>query len=262
MRLLDDQPERLAMIPYKAAGPGRVDNLQLPVDRLRVDRLPQGCEALLVAGDLQGIATSPLGGDPGLLGLALADYLRVWADYGLLPPPDRVGVLLTGDLYSAPGADVRGASGPVVDVWFAFAAAGCPMVFGIAGNHDEVTAAQLEELAPGLVLLDGDSRGHGGVVFAGIGGVIGDPSRPMRRTRKDFLVLLERLAAPDVLLLHEGPSGGTAQQPGNAEIRAVLENRPPALTFCGHVHWEEPVAALGGGRVVNVDARAVILSSG
>jgi 3',5'-cyclic-AMP phosphodiesterase len=261
VRLLSGEPERLAVIPYQAAGRGRVENVQLVVQRLRVDTLPVGCRALLAAGDLQGIAPSPLGGDPVLLGVALADYLHIWADYGLIPPPDQVGVLLTGDLYSAPSADRRGASGDVTDVWLAFAAAGCQTVIGIAGNHDEVTAAQLAGLAPGLVLLDGSSHRFGGRTVAGVGGVVGDPARLMRRTEKDFLALVEAAAAPrpDVLLLHEGPAGNTPRQPGNVAVRALLESRPPALTLCGHVHWDEPVASLGGGHVVNVDARAMVL---
>jgi len=86
----------------------------------------------------------------------------------------------------------------------------------------------------------------------------------MRRTEKDFLASIETMVTPppDVLLLHEGPSGSTAQQPGNAEVRALLESRAPVLTFCGHGHWDDPVSPLGNGHVVNVDARAVILSPG
>ncbi|MEV4637549.1 hypothetical protein AB0J80_09375 [Actinoplanes sp. NPDC049548] len=183
--------------------------MQLNVDRVPVDELPLGCDALLATGGLQGVAASPLGGDPGLLGIAVADYLGVWAESGLLPPPDRVGVLLTGDLYSAPGADRRGASGAVLDVWLAFAAAGCPMVYGVAGNHDEVTAAQVADLGPHVALLDGDRRSFGDITIAGISGIIGDPGRPLRRTETDFLSLVEKLTKPpvDVLLLHEGPTG-------------------------------------------------------
>ncbi|GAA0452652.1 hypothetical protein Ade02nite_00650 [Paractinoplanes deccanensis] len=264
MRLAGTRAERLAAIPYRAAGPGGVPhNVQLGVARLPVDALPAGCDALLVAGDLQGVAPSPLGGDPGLLGIALADYLGVWAESGLLPPADRVGVLLTGDLYSAPGADKRGASGGVLDVWLAFAAAGCPMVLGVAGNHDEVTAAQVAELGPDVALLDGDRRGFGGVTVAGVSGIVGDPGRALRRTEKEFLTLLGRLTAPppDVLLLHEGPTGDRAGQLGRESVRGALEKRAPAITFCGHVHWDEPVAALGDGHVVNVDARAVVLTT-
>jgi hypothetical protein len=264
VRLVGKQAERLASVPYRAAGPGGVpQNVQLSVERLSVDRLPAGCDALLAAGDLQGVTSSPLGGDPELLGIALADYLGVWAESGLLPPADRVGVLLTGDLYSAPGADRRGASGAVLDVWLAFATVGCPVVFGVAGNHDEVTAAQVAGLSPDVALLDGNRRGFGGVTVAGISGIIGDPVRALRRTEKDFLGLLGKVTTPppDVLLLHEGPTGDRAGQLGRDAVRSTLERRAPALTLCGHVHWAEPVAALGDGHVVNVDARAVIFTT-
>jgi Icc-related predicted phosphoesterase len=262
MRLTGTRTHRLATVPYRAAGPGGVpQNIQLGVERLPVDRLPAGCDALVAAGDLQGVAPSPLGGQPELLGVALADYLQVWAESGLLPPPDRLGVLLTGDLYSAPGADRRGASGAVLDVWLAFAAAGCPMVYGVAGNHDEVTVAQVTELGREVALLDGDRREFGSVTVAGISGIVGDPDRPLRRTEKDFLALLAKLTTPpvDVLLLHEGPVGDRAGQLGRSAIRSTLERRAPMLTLCGHVHWAEPVAALGAGHIVNVDARVVVL---
>ncbi|MEV6488812.1 metallophosphoesterase [Actinoplanes sp. NPDC051633] len=264
MRLLGTRPERLATLSYRAAGPGGVpQNVQLAVERLAVDELPAGCDALLAAGDLQGVTPSPFGGDPELLGIALADYMEVWAESGLLPSADRVGVLLTGDLYSAPGADRRGASGPVLDVWLAFAAAGCPMVFGVAGNHDEVTAAQVAELGPEVALLDGDRREFGGVTIAGVSGVVGDPGRAMRRSETAFLTLVDKVSTPppDVLLLHEGPTGSRKDQLGRIAVRGELERRAPALTFCGHVHWAEPVAAVGDGHIVNVDARVVVLTA-
>ncbi len=264
MRLVGIRPERLATIPYRAAGPGGLpQNVQLSVERLSLDTLPAGCDALLTAGDLQVVAPSPLGGDPQLLGIALADYLGLWAESGLLPPAGRVGVLLTGDLYSAPGADRRGASGPVVDVWLAFAAAGCRMLFGVAGNHDEVSGTQVAELGPEVALLDGDRRDFGGVTVAGISGIVGDPGRARRRTEKDFLALAGKLTTPppDVLLLHEGPVGNRPGQLGRASLRSTLERRAPALTLCGHVHWAEPVANLGDGHIVNVDSRVVIFTA-
>ncbi|GAA2564726.1 metallophosphoesterase [Winogradskya consettensis] len=264
MRLVDTRPERLATVPYRAAGPGSFpQNVHLTVERLRVDKLPAGCDAVLATGDLQGIASPPLGGDAGLLGIAIADYLAVWAESGLLPEPDRVGVLITGDLFSAPGADRRGASGTVFDVWLAFAAAGCSMVAGVAGNHDEVNAEQVAELGSDIALLDGARRSFGGITVAGISGIVGDPGRALRRTERDFLTLLGKLTTPppDVLLLHEGPTGDRAGQLGRASLRTTLERRAPALTLCGHMHWDEPVATLGDGHIVNVDARVVVLTT-
>jgi Icc protein len=263
VRLVSTQPDRLATIPYTAAGPGGVPRqVQLGIERLPVDQLPAGCDGLLAAGDLQGVASSPLGGEPELLGIALADYLGVWAETGLLPPVNRVGVLLAGDLYSAPAADRRGASGAVLDVWLAFVAAGCPMVHGVAGNHDEVSGAQVAQLGSDVALLDGDRRVFGGLEVAGISGIIGDPQRALRRSETDFLGLLARLTTPPpgVLLLHEGPDGDHAGQRGRSSVRQVLERHAPALTLCGHVHWDAPVAALGDGHVVNVDARVVIFT--
>jgi hypothetical protein len=43
--------------------------------------------------------------------------------------------ILAGDLYSAPGGDVRGATGDLRSVWSAFADA-FAWVVGVAGNHD------------------------------------------------------------------------------------------------------------------------------
>jgi Icc-related predicted phosphoesterase len=137
------------------------------------------------------------------------------------------------------------------------------MVFGVAGNHDEVTAAQVAEIGPDAALLDGGRRGFGGVTFAGISGIVGDPRRAMRRTEKEFLTLIGQLTTPppDVLLLHEGPTGDRTDQRGRAAVRSTLERRAPALTLCGHVHWADPVAFLGDGHIVNVDARVVVLTA-
>jgi Icc-related predicted phosphoesterase len=97
---------------------------------------------------------------------------------------------------------------------------------------------------------------------AGVGGVIGDPGRPLRRRSEDFhaAVRAATTPAPDVLLLHEGPTGNAPDQRGNPSLRALLERRAPVLTLCGHVHWAAPTARLGAGHIVNVDARVVILT--
>ncbi|GAA0900808.1 hypothetical protein GCM10009557_96720 [Virgisporangium ochraceum] len=46
---------------------------------------------------------------------------------------------------------------------------------------------------------------------------------------------------------------------GSAGIGDRLRARPPALTVCGHVRWERPLARLGDGQVLNVDGRVVAL---
>nr|BFE31893.1 metallophosphoesterase [Actinomadura rugatobispora] len=251
-------PETIAAVPYsRARRGGGTESAVLPVQRIGAGPLPDGCEALVVAGDLQGVAASPWGGDPVLLGVAVADHLGVWAEQGLIPAVERVGVVLTGDLYSA---DRRGATGRVGDVWLAFAVLGCPLVVGVAGNHDVVSAEEVAEF--GGVLLDGGSVVRGGVRFAGVGGIVGDPRRPGRRRPEDFAGRLDRVLdeEPAVLVLHEGPHGDAPGQAGSALVRERIASRPPALTLCGHVHWERPVSPLGGGHIINVDARVAVLT--
>ncbi|WP_344889187.1 hypothetical protein [Actinomadura meridiana] len=227
-----------------------------------MDSVPHGCDAVIATGDLQGIANSPWGGDPVLLGIAVTDYITVWSEQGLLPPPERIGIVLAGDLYSAPRADLRGASGDVADVWLAFAALGGPFLVGVAGNHDVIDDATVTEIRPDAVLLDGTEAERAGDLFAGISGIIGDPRQPGRTADAAFLHRLDRLVAnrPSLLTLHEGPSGEHPGQLGNPLIRKHLEQRAPPLTVCGHVHWDRPVSRLGTGHVLNVDDRIAVLT--
>ncbi len=248
---------------YQQARPGGgTETVRLAVGRLEMAAVPKGCDAVLATGDLQGMASSPWGGSPVPLGVALADHLHVWAEHGLLPHPHRVAVVLAGDLYSSPQADRRGASGEVDDVWLAFVAAGCPLVVGVSGNHDVVSAGDLRELGPAAALLDGDWVDFGGVRIGGVSGIIGDPRRLGRRGEEQQLASIGAVLArePGVLVLHEGPPGDGIDQAGNPLIAGRLRARAPALMVCGHVHWDEPLARFGEGHILNVDGRAVVLT--
>lgn len=199
-----------------------------------------------------------------LLGEALVFELL---DLDVLHTPARVGAILAGDLFSAPGADVRGASGDVRAVWEAFADA-FRWVAGVAGDHDRFGSEKDERrlrARPNVHRLDDRWLDADGLRLAGLDHIIGDPSRPGRRDESAFLEVLARLLAadPDLVVLHEGPHGSGGRR-GNATIRDVLEraDRPP-LTICGHVHWDEPIAELErGAQVLNVDSRVVILTRG
>jgi hypothetical protein len=54
----------------------------------------------------------------------------------------------------------------------------------VAGDHDEVTAAQVAQLGPRLALLDGDRRGFSGATASGISSIVGDTGQALRRTGK------------------------------------------------------------------------------
>ncbi|GAA1601132.1 metallophosphoesterase [Saccharothrix algeriensis] len=254
----------LAELAYRQARRGGgSESVRLPLQRLAVDRVPAGCDGVLVTGDLQGVAPSPYGGPEVLLGVALADHLTVWAEQGLLPPPHRLAVVLAGDLYSAPTADVRGATGEVSEVWLAFAAAGCTLVTGVLGNHDVLPEDALAGLDPAPAPLDGDTIMFGGVRFAGVGHIIGDPARPGRRAESVQLGTLDAVlkTGPDLLILHEGPPGRAPGQRGNQAIGDRIARAAPRLTVCGHMHWPQPLSPLDTGHVLNVDSRAVLLQA-
>jgi Icc-related predicted phosphoesterase len=213
-------------------------------------------DAIIACSDLQGMAPGP-GGRAELLGVEIAGVLEELAADGTLPPAPRTGVILAGDLYSVPLANKRGGHGDVSDVWVAFAER-FAWVAGVAGNHDDVT--EVRKLGEKVHLLDGDVAELDGLRIAGVGGIIGNPRKPGRRTEDDQLAVLDRVLAgePDILVLHEGPRGD-AKQPGNDQIRRMIEETSTGLTICGHDHWHTALAEHTRGQILNVDTRVVVL---
>jgi Icc protein len=255
MRILELERTPRWTVPYRTALPrGEVGDVKLPVLYGTVDQLPEGLDALLVAGDLQGRCGGRLLGEQ----LALDLEARAGAE---VPPLDRIGVLLAGDLYAAPRANVRGASGPVDDVWEAFATS-VRWVVGVAGNHDEIDRKRMRHLQRADV-LDGDLVTRDGLTIAGLGGIIGDPQKPRRRPEPRYRQALHDLLSerPDVLVLHESPRGGEGQRGRDLVTEEVSDHVP--LVVSGHVYWPEPLCALTPTTTaLNVDGRAVVLTRG
>lgn len=178
---------------------------------------------------------------------------------------EPVGAILAGDLYTVPALDARGGTGDVTSVWRAFSAA-FEWVAGVAGNHD--TFGDPPQNHPKLFgnthLLDGEIIEVGGLKIAGLGGIIGRPSRPNRRTEEDYVAALEDLIlqSPDFLVTHEGPDGTQADQRGLEPLRGIVADSGIGLLIRGHKHWESPLAELPCGlQILNVDARVVILTA-
>jgi Icc-related predicted phosphoesterase len=249
-----------------AAGQGQTASKMVALYRAKAS-LPDGVDAIVVASDLQGVAPlAAAGGARRLVGEALAEQLETLAAANLVPPLERVGVVLAGDLYSAPGADVRGASGDVRSVWRAFAARH-RWVVGVAGNHDTFGdgAADAEAFAaePRIFLLDhGAGVELDGLRIAGVGGIIGDARKPGRRDEREFLRAMRRALAeqPALLVMHHGPDARRGELRGHAEIRRALERSGELVVICGHVYWPEPLADLrGGAQVLNADSRVVVI---
>lgn len=260
LRIQDRASAFSALTYLNAAGRGRVERVTLPVIQLGVERLPAGLEALLVTSDLQG-RTAPDG--RALLGEALAAHCLELAAAGLLPDPAATGVVLAGDLYAELGK--RGGLGDVRGVWRAFAP--FRWVVGVAGNHDAFSEDPRDREGlqrfkrRGHRVLDGDQVELDGLVFGGVSGIVGNPKKPNRRVLDDFACELAVASeGADVLVLHEGPDAPDRR--GNPDLRAALSGVAPPLVICGHRHWSTPLAELPGGQqVLNVDARAVLLTA-
>jgi 3',5'-cyclic-AMP phosphodiesterase len=249
---------------FVAAGQGRTVASTVRVFRGTASGIPHGVAGIILASDLQAVALGPRDHVRRLVGEVLCDHLELLALQAAIPPLAELGVVLAGDLYSAPQADVRGASGDVRAVWRAFAAR-FRWVVGVAGNHDTF-GTKLEEEAlrseQRVHLLDGDDVVLDGLRIAGVGKIIGDARKPGRRGERDFLRAIRTVLArrPEILVMHHGPDADRGALRGHPSIRAALDRRPELFVVCGHVYWPEPVTRIrGGAQVMNVDGRVVVL---
>ncbi|WP_255442801.1 metallophosphoesterase [Corallococcus sp. Z5C101001] len=266
MRILTVDEKPLHEWWYLNAAPrGGTRAERLPLLCGWVDSLPPDVDAVIALSDLQGMAPHALrDGAAALLGEVLADELAMMGEAGDIPLASRTGILLAGDLFSSPGAEVRGASGDVRSVWSAFSAS-FRWVVGVAGNHDTFGRGQEQARffhQPGRTLLDGEVVAPDGLSLGGVSYIIGRPDKLNRREQSAQLERIESvlLQEPEVLLLHEGPDVPGTNLRGNAVIREAVEPWSRLLVICGHCHWDVPLATLAGGtQVLNVDARAVLL---
>lgn len=251
--ITDIDAEPVALLRYLNARSGggsdvsRLEILRAPLAASLGDEL----EAIVCCSDLQGVVKGEL------LGVAVAHLLTELAESGALPRLARTGVVLAGDLYSVPAANKRGGFGDVSTVWAAFAER-FPWVVGVAGNHDDMTS--VVDMADHVHVLDGTNVDIDGIRFGGVGRIIGNPARPGRRDENEQLGKLHDVLTNrcDVLLLHEGPNGDD-DQPGNPDIRELIDLARVPLTVCGHTHWDSALARTAHGQIVNVDARVLVL---
>jgi 3',5'-cyclic-AMP phosphodiesterase len=256
-------PNPVQEILFLSAGArGKAETARLPILRATAPRLPTGIDALLLASDLQGVAPSWHGsGESVLLGESLASTLVDLADS--IPELHALGVVLCGDLFSAPDAQKRGATGDVTQVWAAFSSI-AHWVVGVQGNHDTFSRS-MGRLA-NCTLLDGNIVSLGGMRFGGVGLIAGHTEKTGRRAESYQSEAITRVSreGPDFLLLHEGPPGN-GTQPGSAHVREAIVREFTGTLIVGHCHWEDPVldetvARQVGFEMLNVDARAIIVT--
>lgn len=271
VQILEFDREPCHRFPFLNAGkgPGAFFRDEVPLHLGVVDRLPAGLQALVATADLQGreLLSNRGSGSPRLLGetlpaLLVEELLRRTG----VTEPRRVGVLLAGDFYAVPNLDKRGGEGDVTPVWDAFADE-FAWVAGVAGNHDLFRdgAHRPRRVGSRQHYLDGAVARPESLNIAGLGGIVGNPRKPQRRTEEDYLGALSQLLelSPDILICHDGPDGTAREQRGMTTARELIELVRPMLVVRGHSHWSDPLAELvNGSQVLNVDARVVVLVAG
>lgn len=258
LEIVDIEDAAVADLRYLNASPrGKTEVCHLAVQRARVRGLPEPLDAIIATSDLQGIVPDPRTRESTLLGVAVAELLEELAFDAVLPPAQRTGVIMAGDMYSVPAANERGGFGSVAPVWEAFAGP-FAWVAGVAGNHDDVSDVARDER---VVVLDTDVVTLDGLRFGGVGLISGNPAKKGRRAEDDQLERIALVAREelDVLVLHEGPRGDD-QQPGHPLVAGLVEKHRVPLTICGHVHWPAPLARHRHGQILNVDTRVVVLT--
>jgi len=266
----------LADVPYQVIqSGGQITDEILSIVAYPATGLPAALDALLITSDLQGRGrlfepgrtrlrqrVPPHEADHRLLGLIVAETIAKLSASSMLPPADRLGVVLPGDLFAREDLSRRGGLGDVRPVWQAFRDVS-RWVMGVAGNHDTFgTPREYESFrkSPRIDVLDGNVLPRDGIRFGGVSGIIGPAGRPNRRSEEEFCQRLRHVIGqqPDVIVLHEGPSA--IERPGNPMLRELFEQSRRTLILCGHCHWVSAFGELGNGtQIINTDARAIIL---
>ena len=269
MKIVELKDKPIGEIAFLNAGrrPNRFFRDTLSVFHGRLAQLPDALDAVVVTADLQG---RELPGAPKrspqdslrLLGEIMPDLLIEFLDALNVNSNANVAAILAGDFYTYPDLRGRGGTGDVTAVWQSFADA-YQWVIGVGGNHDNFGERSEPFTSSNSFFLDGDRKEIDGWKFAGVSGVIGNPKKNFRRSHEDFLYVLDEvIAAPtDVLVMHDGPSGGQTGYRGIEEALEIVEKRRPALVVRGHRHWPTPMVEVKYGvQILNVEQTVVILT--
>ncbi|MEL6864190.1 MAG: metallophosphoesterase [Bacteroidota bacterium] len=267
IQLDDRQPHDLypyletARGEFDINGKARILNKQMPIYFGQLAHLNTSLDYLLICSDLQGM--NEINGEKVLMGLPLAEYLRLYIDeLDVTLPEPKVGVFLCGDLFTSP--EKRGTGGDVRPVWRQFNKH-FEWVVGVAGNHDrfgEPDEKSTFQQEAGIHLLHQEQIEIAGFRIGGVSGIIGQEDKPQRMEEKAYLTAIQQqLKKPlDFLLIHQHPDFPEYQYPGHIGLRTYLEQGMKTKICCGHSHWERTLVALSNGsQLINADGKIIIL---
>lgn len=269
MKILEIESEPIENYPYWIVQTGGrdingnrvIEKISLPILLGKVNGLGQDIDALIATSDLQG--TIKDGENEYLLGEQLPEFLSMFIEIEF-PKLDknRIGIILCGDLYA--NLEKRGGRGDVKDVWREFKKY-FKWVIGVAGNHDDFgSLSEFESFKreEKIHYLHGQIKEIDKIRVGGISGIIGRTDKPQRVEEKEYLTILKKLLLkqPSMILLHQSPNVLEDNLEGSQEIRKIIETSPSNLIFCGHSHWDKPLAILENeAQIVNLDGRVLIL---
>ncbi len=266
--------EFIHSIPSVNCAPGgaRVQHWPIGVERYRVTGLPESIDALILTSDLQGADRHDVSVlHRRLVGHVVAEHLEMLCHTETLPPAERCGVLLAGDLFAHLSLDKRGGLGDVIPVWKDFASR-FKWVTGVAGNHDtfggDTRSMASLHACDGCYGLDGGVVHLDSLCIGGVSGVVGSSGKPWKRAPKHFESMLHDVLdhGPDILVLHHSPQLVQGEELTGSELVAdVLSHHATPLSFSvsGHVHWPSSLHIKEGKHqtlpLFNVDHRVVVL---
>ncbi|MGK0234508.1 MAG: Icc protein [Psychroserpens sp.] len=255
MKIIKIEDKPFYELVYRTTGDkGQESFVTLPFYKVKVDVMPQGMNSFIATSDLQGRELNKESNR--LVGEAVVEELALLQELNEIPSIDLI--LLAGDLYDDPELGKRGGSGIVTSVWNAFAER-FNHAIGVHGNHDIV---EDELLNSNINILDGDVIDFKGLKLGGVGGIIGRADRNQRKTEDKFTKALKSVTkkAPDIKLLHQGPSDNVNKQLGQEFIREHFEKSGDGIIIFGHCHWDVPFIEIGSNQVLNVDNRLYLFT--
>ena len=195
------------------------------------------------------------------MGEYVAEEIAILQEMGELPSFDLC--LLCGDFYDYPDLRKLGGTGDVTPALNALSHL-APKTLAVLGNHDQVVEADLRST---IKILDGHMVETAAFTVGGVSGIVGNPKRNNRKSEADFLKAIRTTfrqtnahcsnSRVDLLLLHQGPRGETAQEKRLISINQQLMTRSELLILFGHCHWDRAFYREGKNLFCNVDAKVI-----
>lgn len=237
---------------------------KLPVFLGHISNIPSGIDSIVITADLQG---RELYHERNLLiGEVVPHQLHDILTFLNIDTNNSIA-LLAGDFYSRELMDRKGGHGNVVPVWDSFSKY-FKYTIGVPGNHDlfQQDAKLYRTFLKNekIKFLDKSDINLDGMKIGGLGGIIGNPRKPFRKTQIDYLNYLNKLLSNnlDILIMHDGPDVPDIEVEGISKVREIIEDSNCKLIIRGHKHWDNFFHQnKNGNYIINAHEKIIILKA-